>query len=445
MEPGGFVPHHALRSLAVVLATSFLASCASGPAALTTVELDGLGERYARLVLAMGKHDPNYVDAFYGPAEWKAESDRDSIPLPRIIAMADSLVLRLAAQGPRGADELTVMRQRFLRRQLQALAASARMLNGEKLTFDQESQALYDAVAPARSDSSFMPALASLDSLLPGSGPLVARWERFREEFKIPPAKLDTVFDVAIREARRRTREHLALPDSESFVVEFVTGQPWGGYNWYQGGYRSLIQVNVDLPSYIDRALDLACHEGYPGHHVYNVLLEQALVRERGWKEFTIYPLTAPQSLIAEGTAVMATDVAFPGAEYHRFVKDVLCPLAGIDTSGYDRLARISDAMQALSMTGIEGARRWLDGTMTREEAQAWLMVYAVRTPERADKDLRFAERYRSYVVNYRLGRTVVREWLDRNGGDASHPARRWELYQTLLASPRLPGDLRAN
>jgi len=431
------------RTLAVVLAMSVLDSCASRPATLTSADLDVLSERYTRLVLAMGKHDPDYVDAFYGPPQWKLEADRDSLPLPRILTIADSLARRLVARAPRGADALTVLRQRYLHRQLEALTARARMLNGERLSFDVESRALYDAVAPSLGDSSFIPALARLDSLLPGTGPLGERWERYRKEFTIPSAMLDTVFDVAIREARRRTRAHLALPDSESFVVEFVKNQPWSGYNWYQGGYRSLIQVNVDLPIYIDRALDLACHEGYPGHHVYNALLEQALVRERGWKEFTVYPLMAPQSLIAEGTAVIAADVAFPGVERERFEKDVLYPLAGIDTSRYERFAQITDAMQSLSMAGVEGARRWLDGRMTREEAKQWLMQHAVRTAVRAEKDLRFAERYRSYVVNYRLGRTMVLDWLDRNGGDVAHPARRWQLYQTLLASPRLPGDLR--
>jgi len=426
-----------------LLMTSFLAACAPQPATLTTAELDALGEGYARLALAMGTHDPDYVDAFYGPPEWKLEADRDSLPIPRILATADSLVRRLALSPPRGADELTLLRQRFLRRQLEALAARARMLNGEQLTFDAESQALYDAVAPSHADSSFLPTLARLDSLLPGTGPLGERWEEFRKEFEIPAARLDTVFHVAILEARRRTREHLALPDSESFVVEFVKDKPWSGYNWYQGGNRSLIQVNTDLPSYIDRALDLACHEGYPGHHVYNVLLEQALVRERGWREFTVYPLMAPQALIAEGTAVIAADVAFPGSERERFDKTVLCPLAGIDTSRYERFARVTQAMEALSMAGVEGARRWLDGRMSREDAKQWLIHYAVRPPNRAEKDLRFAERYRSYVVNYRLGRTMVLEWLDRNGGDAEHPERRWELFRTLLASPRLPEDLR--
>jgi len=68
---------------------------------------------------------------------------------------------------------------------------------------------------------------------------------------------------------------HVELPATERFTIEYVTGKSWSGYNWYQGDYKSLIQVNTDLPIYIDRAIDLACHEGYPGHHVYNVLLEK--------------------------------------------------------------------------------------------------------------------------------------------------------------------------
>jgi hypothetical protein len=83
----------------------------------------------------------------------------------------------------------------------------------------------------------------------------------------------------------------------------------------------------------LDRAVDLACHEGYPGHHVYNALLEQALVHERGWVEISMYPLFSPQSLIAEGTANFGIDMALPPAERVAFERDSLFPLAGLDTS----------------------------------------------------------------------------------------------------------------
>ena len=167
--------------------------------------------------------------------------------------------------------------------------------------------------------------LAALEAKLPGTGPLLDRYDAFRSRFVIPRERLDATFKAAIDGCRARTLQHITLPPGESFTVEYVTGKSWSGYNWYQGNYRSLIQVNTDLPIYADRAIDLACHEGYPGHHVYNVLLEKNLVRDRGWVEFSVYPLFSPQSLIAEGTANFGIDVAFPagGAPRVRAARDL--------------------------------------------------------------------------------------------------------------------------
>ena len=67
----------------------------------------------------------------------------------------------------------------------------------------------------------------------------------------IPRDRLDAVFSAAISACRERTMQHVSLPAEESFRVEYVTNKSWSGYNWYQGNYRSLIQVNTDLPIYI--------------------------------------------------------------------------------------------------------------------------------------------------------------------------------------------------
>ena len=150
---------------------------------------------------------------------------------------------------------------------------------------------------------------------------------------------------------------------TSSFTVEYVTNKSWSGYNWYQGDFRSLIQVNTDLPIYIDRAIDLACHEGYPGHHVYNALLEKHLVRDRGWIEFTVYPLFSPQSLIAEGTANFGIEVAFPGdGARRRSSSDVLFPLAGLDPARAAEYYEVQALVDQLSYAGNEAARRYLNG-----------------------------------------------------------------------------------
>ena len=128
---------------------------------------------------------------------------------------------------------------------------------------------------------------------------LSQRYDDWHNGFIVPKEKLDTVFQCAIKECRVRTLAHLSLPPNESFTVEYVTHKPWGGYNWYKGNYQSVIQINTDLPVYIERAVDLAAHEGYPGHHVYNTLLEKNLTRGRGWVEFSCLPLYAPQALVS--------------------------------------------------------------------------------------------------------------------------------------------------
>jgi hypothetical protein len=233
----------------------------------------------------------------------------------------------------------------------------------------------------------------------------------------------------------------VTLPADEHFTVEYVTGKPWSGYNWYQGGYRSLIQVNTDLPVYIDRAIDLAAHEGYPGHHVYNALLEQHLVRERGWIEFTIYPLFSPQSLIAEGTANYGIEVAFPGDERLAFERDVLFPLAGLDPATAAEYARVRTLLDRLAYAGNEAARRYLNGELDRAAAATWLVRHAMSSPTAAEQRTRFFDRYRSYVINYNLGKDMVKQFIERRA-DASGE-RRWAEFVRLLASPRLPSGLR--
>ena len=423
---------------------------ASSVAAYTADGLNTIAEKYAHLVLALGQHDPDYVDAFYGPAEWKTDAEKEKKSLEQIAAEAAKLMVdrTLAARalvdsasGGKSKDELTELRREYLQKQISALAARVRMLKGEKLKFDDESRALYDAVAPTYPDSHFDDFLEKLEAKIPGTGPLWQRYEEWRKPFMIPKDKLDPVFQAAIKECRARTLAHIALPPDESFTVEYVTNKPWGGYNWYKGNFHSVIQVNTDLPIYIDRAVDLAAHEGYPGHHVYNSLLEKNLVRDRGWMEFSVYALFSPQSLIAEGTANFGREVAFPNkAERMKFEKEVLFPAAGIDPKRADEYYAVQEMMKQLNFAGNEAARRLINGEIDENAAAQWLQKYAVLEPPRAQKLVKFIQRYRSYVINYNLGEEMVKHYIDKRSGN--DPEKRWSEFGKLLSSPRLPSSL---
>jgi hypothetical protein len=399
---------------------------------------------YVNLVLAVGRHNPDFVDAYYGPLEWKVAAEA-GIPRPLAELRVEA---RRILEGVTMAKALAgeEVRRDYLLGQVAAVETHLTQLEGQVFSFDDEAEALYQVRPLRTSEATFAAALARLDQLLEGPGSVQERYQRARARVMVPPDRVDAVFQAAIAEARDRTRRHAILPSSDHFRVEYVTGKTWSAYNWYQGGGTSVIQVNLDLPISIDRALDLAAHEGYPGHHVYNALLEQRFAQAppggRGWVEFTVYPLFSPQSLIAEGTANFGIEVAFPGEERLTFEREVLFPLAGLESAEANRWAWVQAELKVLAFADNEAARGYLDGQLERAEAEAFLVQYSLRTEAQASQRLRFIDKYRSYVINYNLGEQLVRAWVEQQGGTVADPVRRWAVFVDLISSPRLPRAL---
>lgn len=418
----------------------YLASLGADPDYLSSIEpaLNKGAEEYVRLALALGEHDKDYVDAYHGPAEWREQERSARRTLQEIHDGADALATLLHPDsriaGPHQPRAIHLVRQ------LEALAFRAAMLAGEQFTFDEESQGLYDAVAPQFGVDYFESILAELDGQLPGEGSVAERRLAYRSRFEIPPELLDRVFRTAIEECRRRARQFVELPDNERFRIEYVNDKSWSGYNWFQGDANSLIQVNTDFPIYIDRAVDLACHEGYPGHHVYNTLLEKNLVRDRGWVEFTVFPLFSPTGLIAEGSANYGIEMAFPGEERVEFESSVLFPLAGLAAESAAGYYAVEALVNKLAYAGNEAARQYLNGEIDAAEAADWLARYALMAPDRAAQRVRFIDQYRSYVINYNLGRDLVARFVEAAGPD---PAARRARFVRLLSEPFLPSQLK--
>lgn len=410
------------------------------------MSMNKVAEQYVKLVLKIGTLDSDYVDAYYGPEEWKPitnpDAENDSAFIQNLYDEAGKLLDTLESLSNQQANELQILRYRFLYKQILAARTKIFMLAGGNLSFDEEAKALYDVEVPKHDSTYFQNALDEINSLLPGKGSLADRWQEYRKKLIIPNDKLDIVFQAAINECRKRTLEHIRLPAKESFKVEYVKQQPWGAYNWYKGNYFSVIQVNTDLPTYIDRAVDLAAHEGYPGHHVLNVLLEK-LYRENNWAEFCIYPLFSPQSLIAEGTANYGIEVAFPNNTQMEFEKDVLFPLAGLDTSETEKFYKLNKLISKLSFSSIEAARNYLDDKWTKEQAISWLQKYNLASRQRAEQNLKFFEKYRSYIINYNLGKNIVKDYIEKNGGTPENEKLRWALFEKIISTPQTPSGLK--
>jgi hypothetical protein len=426
-----------MKLLSLFLTALLLAACVSRP--MSGDSLDEIATDYVQMTLEIGEREPGYVDAYYGPKEWADAAKSAPRSVQNLAKEASALSERVSAIDVAGLDPMERRRREFLLAQLRAAQTRLRMMQGEKLSFAEEAQGLFGVRVDLKPLSSYDPILARIDKLVPGTGPLSERVDKFQDRFTIPKDRLQPVFDAAIQECKRRTAQHIALPPGEKFTMEFVTGKSWSGYNYFKGNLTSLIQINTDLPIRISRAVDLGCHEGYPGHHVLNILLEQRMAKARGWVEFMVYPLYSPQSLIAEGSANYGIDLAFPGEERLRYERQAIYPLAGLPTAGADEYLALLQATRDLAGARFTIARDYLEGRIDRAKAVELTQKYQLVSKKRAEQSTDFTEQYRSYVINYGLGQDMVRAYVEAAGPD---PKARWAAMERVISEPTLPSDL---
>lgn len=434
------------KILGVLLATAALCACTASqtntPNALqaqapqTAAKLTEVVDGYLRLTLEAGTHEAEWVDAYYGPAALKASAVANPRSLAQLLIDAKVMITTL--------DEATfapaeMRRAKALRGMLVAAETRLQMLQGRKFSFADEAQGQFATVPELKPLSEYDSVLTRLEMLIPGTGPLATRVDAFNERFTIPKERLQKVFDVAIAECKRRTAAHIKLPEGETFTMEFVTGKPWSGYNYYKGNYKSLIQINTDLPIRISRAVDLGCHEGYPGHHVLNLMVESKMARANGWKEYEVNPLYSPTSVLSEGSANYGIDLAFPGPERLKFERDILYPLAGLDPKTAESYWNMQQMTEALSGARLTIAKMYLDGEVTRAHALELTQKYLLLSPARAEQSIGFTDHYRSYVINYGWGKDLVRNYIERGNPDAK---TRWTRMEKILSEPTLPSDL---
>lgn len=425
-----------MKRLVAALSALVLAACASMESSAMR-DINSLAEDYVRLALEIDTYEPGYVDAYFGPAEWREAAKANPRSQEALKAEADRLIAALASFA--STDEASAQRAKVLAANVSSARFRLDMIAGVRAPFVEEAQRLFALTPELKPLSDYDAALARIEEIVPGDGPLSTRVQVFRSRYAVPADRLDAVMHASIAECRRRTSAHIALPEGESFSMELVKDKSWGAYNYYLGGNRSLIQINTDLPVSIGNALVLGCHEGYPGHHVQGIYNERAY-RSKGWPEYSVAPLYAPAAPLNEGGADFGVDLAFPGGERLAFEMNVLYPLAGLDPAtapAFDALRRATAELDGALLTI---SQMHLDGVISRERAIELAERYRLVGREAAEQSLDFEMEYRSYVINYSSGEVLVRDYVDRVGDD---PAARWAAYEHILSTPILPADLK--
>jgi len=400
--------------------------------------LEAAAERYVRLTLALADRDSDSLDSYHGPPEWQAEARARHATLAEVRAEAGSLASSLDTSAGAGAD--AELRRAFLSRQIRAIAARIDIVLGARPAFADEARALFASDVSTDDDLDAAAIRAEIAKLLPGTGALAKRYAAFDRRYLVPPDRLDAVLARAIEGCRAATRAHVQLPAGERIVVEYANDFPWSAFTRYEGRATSRIRVNAAMPLTIDRALDLACHEAYPGHHTIDSLLD---AQAAGRVEFLVRPLFSPQSLLHEAAASLAPSLAFPEPARIAFERDELFPLAGLDPAGAELHVRVGRLVDRLSGLQAAIARQYLDGGLDFPRAAAALEREALMPS--ADALLKFLNQFRSYAATYTLGRAQLQRHVDANARPGDE-ADRWRVFAETISSPAqiMPPDPRS-
>jgi hypothetical protein len=390
--------------------------------------LDDMARRYVRLAVALGERDPDSLDFYAGPAGFVADVRRNPPALPAIKREADALsaeVSRLAATD--------AGRVKALMADLAAIAARVDLLTGTRQPYDAESAAFF-GVAPDPNDEQALARIRSqIADVVGRDGRLADRYSAFAARFTIPPDRLPTVIRAAVDECRRATVAHLALPPGEGVSLEFVRDKPWGAFSRYLGGARSVIQINADFRFTIDQALQIACHEAYPGHHTRNTLIATSLEDGRR-PERAVQLMFSREALTSEATAMLAVDVAFPPVERVRVERERLFPLAGLHASGVEPHVAVERLVGDLQVAQAGVARQYLDGDL--EFARAVNALEAQALVPHAEALIKYVNEYRSYVTTYTTGRTLAALRQAACAGPEPRDEVRWRCFERELLAP---------
>jgi hypothetical protein len=394
-----------------------------------------IARRYLLLALAIGQHIPGYVDAYFGPAELKDEDEaRGQRPLVDLSRESHDLV-----QAVTDDVQMDLQRRGFLSRQIRAMQTSLRILQGERVPLVEEVQELYDVTPQWVDESTFARAHKALDRLLPPGGSLPERMQANRKATEVPFDRAIPILHRVTEELRRRARALFPLPPGEACELQFVSGQPWGAYNWYLGSFQSRIDVNTDLPFRVTSFALLMAHEGYPGHHTENAIKEAQLVRQKGHLEQSVALLASPQSVVSEGIANCGLSILMSDEEQIAWSAEELFPTAGLGHLDARRQHEIVEAQRELA--GVSGNAAFLlhDRGARKDQVVAYLQQHGLSSAERAEKSFQFLSNplFRSYVFNYRYGEEMIEALLAARG-DAAH----W--FARLLSEPLTPTHIRA-
>jgi hypothetical protein len=393
---------------------------------------------YVRLGLRFDRLEAGFVDAYTGDPRIRAQVADETAPTPQVLRDQARGLLRELDAADLPADRID-----YLRGQLTGLECTARKMNGEPVGFVEEVRSYFQVDVVLGDESVYATAHAELDALLPGSGSLAERYAAHRRREECPPDRLDKAVHALSSALRDRVRGQYGLPEVETVQYEIVTDQPWSGFNYYEGDYRSRVAINADLPHRLGHLPHLVAHEAYPGHHTEHCRKERGLVERAARTEHTVFLVNTPECLMAEGLADLGVQASI-GDGWGPWAAEILGDL-GLRFDGH-LAERVSAATAPLNRVRQDAALLLHDRGIDTADVVAHLQRWSLVSAERAAQQIRFLTHplWRAYISTYVEGFDLLSRWLAARPADQPVADRFLRLLDEPLTPRAVAVELRA-
>jgi hypothetical protein len=390
-------PRMSIRFALCLTALLPACSCTARPATF-----DAIAEGYVRASLKLAQHDPSLVEDWRGPESWRPGPRQ---PVAQLQDEISELERQLAVVRYDISSGQEHARGQYLAAQVRALGFAAERQLGRAASIDDQARDEFAVAFPPLDQAAMTRTHDALNRLLPGDQPLAARMEGLRRSTIVPTDNRGHVIGLSLDACRQPTAVVIELPKDERVRGLFRSGMEWDAFARYAGDRVTDLEINNDVTLDVSRAFRIACHEGYPGHHVQHVLIDR-LFEQRRWPELQLVPGFGPHLLLLEGAAEVGADLALSPSQREQFYRDQLFPAAGLKADRVNTLIQVEGHLQDLLPVVTDVARQYLGGSVTQERAVERLANDAlVANPQGT---LAFIERRRARALVYGEGRRVI-------------------------------------
>jgi hypothetical protein len=338
------------------------------------------------------------IDAYFGPEELSPSNQERNKD-------AELLIRDLEALSDNISESIhDPIRCSFLQGEVKSLQCVVEWLSGDSSTYSSLVEGLFHIEAKKFRDAEIDQATQALDEALSDieGASLRERVLSFIQQGEITGNEL---IELIEGELQKRTtlvcqmfedRVYSILGESvtdNGVEYQTVSDVAWSGYNYYQGGFKSINQFNIER-SFNRHTLRSVIYHEYE-HHVSNLWREKAY-HDKGFVDLSIVPLHTGRCVVSEGTADTAKD--FLGVSEEDPVMQAI-------TAQY-RLSRMVSINAAL-MLNEEGS--------SVEETVDYIHEYSMRPRDQAEASIAFLRPtsadgrpniWSPYVFTYHFGRS---------------------------------------